>query len=282
MSTLNREEKDKILKTLEVDREFRYALMGLLGYTEILEKLDKHYKMLEKHWREIQKLRRDMKEGFRRHDDILEKHWIELTKLREDMVNGFKRHDEEIAELRREMNKLREDMVNGFKRHDIELTKLREDMVNGFKRHDEMFEKHWNEIQRLREDMNKGFILMNKRLSRVELELGALSEAVYTKNLLDDLMSRFKLNGEEILFKKRNVRIDEEDIDLLIETNKMIYIVEVKVKPKHEDVGRLLAKGDVVKKHYIGKEIKLILTGALIGDKIEEYAKSKGVEVYNY
>jgi len=33
---LSREEKERILRTLEVDREFRYALMGLLGFKEVL------------------------------------------------------------------------------------------------------------------------------------------------------------------------------------------------------------------------------------------------------
>uniref|UniRef100_A0A7J3I789 DUF3782 domain-containing protein n=1 Tax=Ignisphaera aggregans TaxID=334771 RepID=A0A7J3I789_9CREN len=36
---LSIEEKERILKMLEVDREFRYALMGLLGYKEVLERI---------------------------------------------------------------------------------------------------------------------------------------------------------------------------------------------------------------------------------------------------
>jgi len=36
---LTKEEKQKILETLEEDKEFRYALMGLLGFKEILERI---------------------------------------------------------------------------------------------------------------------------------------------------------------------------------------------------------------------------------------------------
>ena len=103
--------KEEFLKLLESDKEFRYAVAGLLGLEEILKRLDRHEE-------ELIKLRKDMNMGFRRHDE-------ELAKLREDMIAGFKRHDEEIA-------KLREDMNAGFRRYDEEITKLRKDMNKGF------------------------------------------------------------------------------------------------------------------------------------------------------
>ena len=34
---LTREEKERFLRALEEDREFRYAVMGLVGYREVLE-----------------------------------------------------------------------------------------------------------------------------------------------------------------------------------------------------------------------------------------------------
>jgi len=36
---LSKEEKERILRSIEVDREFRYTLMGLLGFREILDRL---------------------------------------------------------------------------------------------------------------------------------------------------------------------------------------------------------------------------------------------------
>jgi lipase chaperone LimK len=42
MSTsLSAEEKKRILKALEEDEEFRYAVAGLIGISEILKRLDK-------------------------------------------------------------------------------------------------------------------------------------------------------------------------------------------------------------------------------------------------
>ena len=107
--------KKELLELLEKDVEFRYAVAGYLGLSEIMKRLDKFAE-------ELTKLREDMNAGFKRHDG-------ELTKLREDMNRGFKRHDEELTKLREDLNKLREDMVAGFKRHAEEIAKLREDMI---------------------------------------------------------------------------------------------------------------------------------------------------------
>ena len=37
--SLSAEEKKRIMRALEEDREFRYALAGLLGYKEILDRI---------------------------------------------------------------------------------------------------------------------------------------------------------------------------------------------------------------------------------------------------
>ncbi|MCD6239974.1 DUF3782 domain-containing protein [Candidatus Bathyarchaeota archaeon] len=83
--------KDEFLTLLEKDKEFRYAVAGLLGLEEILRRLDRNEQ-------ELVRLREDMNAGFRRHDE-------EIAKLREDMNAGFKRYDEELARLREDMNR---------------------------------------------------------------------------------------------------------------------------------------------------------------------------------
>jgi len=101
-----KELKSRMLRLLREDEEFRYAVAGLLGLEEILKRLDRHEA-------ELVRLREDM------------------NKLREDMLEGFRRYDGELI-------RLREDMLEGFRRHDIELAKLREDMIRGF----ELVERH--------------------------------------------------------------------------------------------------------------------------------------------
>lgn len=88
--------KEEFLSLLEKDKEFRYAVAGLLGLEEILKRLDRHEEELVKLRKEQIRLRE------------------EQIKMRKDMVAGFKRHDEELAKLREDMNLLREDMNKGF------------------------------------------------------------------------------------------------------------------------------------------------------------------------
>jgi len=103
---LSKEERLRILRTVAEDEEFRHALMGALGYSELLSNLEKIWREIEgikleqaKIWEEIKALRegqnklweevkamrenqeklwqgvRDLKEGQRRLEEGLEKVW---------------------------------------------------------------------------------------------------------------------------------------------------------------------------------------------------------------
>jgi len=56
--------KQRLLKLLKEDEEFRYAVAGLLGLEEILKRLDKHEEQLVKLREDFNKLREDMNRGF--------------------------------------------------------------------------------------------------------------------------------------------------------------------------------------------------------------------------
>lgn len=119
--------KERTIKLLKEDIEFRYTVAGLIGLDEILKRLDKH----DEKFIEILKRLDKHEERFIQIFERLDRHEEELIRLREDMNKGFAKYDEEIR-------KLREDMITGFKRHDEELIKLREDMIKGF----ELIERH--------------------------------------------------------------------------------------------------------------------------------------------
>ncbi len=152
-----------------------------------------------------------------------------------------------------------------------EIRKLRKD-----------FNTMYIEFSKRFEQIERRFEEINKRISRIELELSALTESFYSRALWDDLKEEIESRGERIICKRRNYGINESNINLFIETNKTIYVVEVKVKPKHEDVGVLLAKVDLVRKRYPSKNVVAVLAGALIGKEIEEYAEEKNVKIYVY
>jgi len=71
-AALSKEEKKRFLKALEEDEEFRYAVAGLIGVSEILKRLDRLEANQEKLWLEVKSLRENQ-----------EKLWIEVKGLRE-------------------------------------------------------------------------------------------------------------------------------------------------------------------------------------------------------
>jgi len=79
--------KEEFIDLLEKDREFRYAVAGLIGLREVLERLDKHEEELIRLREDLNRLRED------------------LIRLREDMNKGFELHWAEIQRLRKDMNK---------------------------------------------------------------------------------------------------------------------------------------------------------------------------------
>ncbi len=89
--TLSAEEKKRILKALEEDEEFRYAVAGLIGVSEILKRLDRLEANQEKLWLEVKNLRENQ-----------EKLWLEVKSLRE----GQEKLWVEVKSLRESQEKL--------------------------------------------------------------------------------------------------------------------------------------------------------------------------------
>jgi len=56
---LSAEEKKRFLKSLDEDKEFRYAVAGYLGIAEILKRLDSLEESMVKLWEEVKSLRED-------------------------------------------------------------------------------------------------------------------------------------------------------------------------------------------------------------------------------
>ncbi|MGC8994599.1 MAG: hypothetical protein ACP5J0_04280 [Pyrobaculum sp.] len=144
------------------------------------------------------------------------------------------------------------------------------------------------ELRRLREDFNK-FVKerqvrweeANRRFSRLEEGLGALTEAVYTRYVWEDLGEVIGASGERVVRRVRNADFDGVEVDLLVETEERAYVVEVKAGPRVDDVGALLAKAELAGRR-LGKPTVPVLAGSYIGREAEAYARGKGVLVYVY
>jgi len=80
--------KQRFLKLLKEDEEFRYTVAGYLGLEEILRRLDRHEEQLVKLREDMNKLREDM-------NKLRE----DMNKLREDMIRGFDLIERRISAL---------------------------------------------------------------------------------------------------------------------------------------------------------------------------------------
>jgi len=236
--------KEEILRLLEKDREFRYAVAGLIGLDQILMRLDKHEE-------ELIKLREDM------------------NRLREDMNRGFRRYDSEIA-------KLREDMNRGFRRYDQEIARLREDMIKGFQRYDA-------EIAKLREDMNRGFELIERHISALGARWGLLTEEAFRAGLKGLIEKEFGLKIERwTAYDEEGIVFgypSQVEVDVAVHNEKVI-LIEVKAHVDSPDLYSFKRKAELYEMKTGRKPSRLLVVTPYVEDRAIQAAKSLKIEVY--
>jgi len=98
VETLSKEEKTKILKALETDLEFRYAVMAALGYKEILDRLDRH----EEHIKNIEENIKNILQEIKSLREEQIKIWEEIRSLRKEQISLR----QEVAEISRKIDML--------------------------------------------------------------------------------------------------------------------------------------------------------------------------------
>ncbi len=250
------------MRALEVDREFRYAVMGLLGMKEILDritKLEEGHQRIEERFAQLEERQRKLEERQQRLEERFTKLEEKFTKLEErqqKLEERFAKLEERFAQLEERQQKLEERLIKV----------------------EEVLSKVVNELTRLVREFEE----YRRKQDLMAVALGALAESTYSRFAWEDIRDEVLASGDKVIMRRRNARVNGEDIDLLVVTERRVYVVEVKLRPKHSDVGELIAKADVVSKVYTGKEVIKVLAGALIGKEVEEYALSKGVQVLNY
>jgi len=292
--------KKEFLRLLREDEEFRLAVAGLIGFEELLKRFEKHEEELRRVWEAIEKLRQDLHTFMKEQ----EKRWEENNKRWEENNRRWEENNKKWEmnwRLWEENNKRWEENWRRWEENNKKWEENNRRWEENNKRWEEN-NKRWEEaykrfeaIERKLLEHDKRFEVIEKillehsmrldniekRVSRVELELGALSEVTLTRYLWEDLREELRSRGENVILRRRNLRINGYDIDLFVESDKKIYIVEVKIKPSKKHVNKLLKMAKIVEERF-KKPAILILTGAMIGDDVERYAENKNVKIYRY
>ncbi|MEM0011525.1 MAG: hypothetical protein QXT84_07535, partial [Candidatus Bathyarchaeia archaeon] len=241
--------KKEFLELLEKDIEFRYAVAGYLGLSEILKRLDRLEEGQKKLW-----------EAQNRLWESNNKLWEEVRGLRE----GQNRLWEEIRSLREGQNKLWE-----------EVRSLREGQNKLWEGQNRLWEgqnRLWEEIRSLREDFRN----MKKTLERITIsEEEEASEVV-----------SYRLEKEyDIKVKFQRIYVDDKEINLYAATEDTCIIGEVTTRLGTKLVNELEEKIQQIKKSkpelLKPKMIKLIYTIMATQEAIEK-AKEYGIWVLNW
>jgi len=105
---LTKEERERILKTLEVDMEFRYAVAGLIGLDEILKRLDRHEEELKR-----------FREDFNRAIQLFEKRFEEINKRFEEINRRFEEIDGRFEDVNKRFEEINRRFEEIDKRFDV-------------------------------------------------------------------------------------------------------------------------------------------------------------------
>jgi len=162
MTEVARRLKKEFLDLLEKDLEFRYAVAGFLGFSEILRRLDEHDKKFEEILAETRALREDQHKLWEGQNKLWEnanKLWEEVKSLREDQHRLW----EEVRGLREGQSRLWE-----------EVKALREDQ-----------HKLWEEVRGLREV----YVKLEGRVTGLERAVATLARTVGAT--LNDFVASF-------------------------------------------------------------------------------------------
>jgi len=234
---LSKEEKLKILKSIETDEEFRYSLLGALGFTEILKRLDAFEKNQEMILSEIRKL------------------WEEVKELKESQNKLW----EEVKELKESQNKLWEE-VKELKATQNEILKE--------------IAKLWQAVGDLRKDVNElkeTTKNMQRTLERLTLSVEDEGREVIEYRLEKELGE--KINLDRIFFDNEEIDIYGASNELFVIGEATVRLGIGLIEELERKIEKIKEKRqDLIRK----KMIKLIYVDIATPDSIE-LAKKNGV-----
>jgi len=287
--TLTKEEKLRILKTLEVDIEFRYAIAGYLGIREILEEL------------------RRLREDFNTFVKEQEKRWEENNRRWEEAIKRLEEHSRRLEELTKrveEHSRILEEHSQILEEHGRRLEEL-SGRVGGLEKRVENLEKKVEglseRVEGLERRVDKLEVTVGElkaAVGRLEVAVGELRVAVGSMgrrmgrdlellvlNLYRDSIERFGIDVkriEKVSIRDREGKYLSRDSKIEVDiymSDETVYMMEVKSLADEEDVEWFNTKCDIVAREKGITSYKKLLVTVNVTREALERAKNLGVEV---
>ncbi|MGC9149446.1 MAG: PD-(D/E)XK nuclease family protein [Sulfolobales archaeon] len=247
--------KQKILTLLREDEEFRYAVAGLIGLTEILREL-----------RELRRAVHEQGEILRTLQEAVVRHEKTIQSLQEVIL----RHEKIIQSL--------QETIVRHERAILSLQEAVKSLAETVAKQGEAIERQGRAIESLQEsvrDLSRTVAAIGRRYGVVTEE--AFREAI--KYLIEDLLKTYKvtrwtyLDSEGVVHGAPSII----EIDVLIRDYEHI-LVEYKAYADRGDVAELHRIGILYEK-ILKIKPRLLIVAASISRRAYELAKNLGIEV---
>ena len=252
---LSKEEKERILRTLERDREFRYAMMGLLGFSELLER----FARLEERFARLEERQQKLEERQQR-----------LEERQQRLEERFARLEERFARLEERQQKLEE----RFAELEEKFARIEERQMRLEERQQKLEERFARVEEELR-DLRRVVAVIGHRF-------GVISESSFRQAMryvVEEALGAGKV--EKVVIR------DEEgivyghpsivEVDVLVKDRKHI-LIEVKSRVSRSDVAEIYRIGELYRR-VKGVRPELVIVGGLIDPDAYSLAAKLGVEI---
>ena len=243
--------KKMLLGLLEEDQEFRYTVMGLLGFREILDRitaLEERFARLEERFANLEERQQRLEERFAR----IEEKFAELEERQQRLEERFARLEEKFAKLEERQQRLEERQ----------------------QRLEERFLRIEEELRETRRVLNT-----------IAHRFGVLTETGFREAMKYVLTDVFGVAEVERLIIRDDEGIvygypSEVDIDIVVRDREHV-IVEVKSRVDAGDVAILARKALLYEKKK-GVKPRAVILGGYVSTKAYEAGARLGVEVKPY
>ena len=238
--------KKKILNLLREDEEFRYAVAGLIGFDEILKRLDRHEEELKK-----------LREDFNKFIELEEKRWEENNRRWEENSRRWEENNKRWEENAKRWEENDRKWEEAFKRFEVIEKKLME--------HDRRFDA------------------IERRLSAIGARWGIESEEAFReamRGVLEEILGVAKV-GKWMYFDKEGEVLGYPswiEIDIAIK-DQMHILVEIKASASDDTISKLWRIGKLYER-ITEVRPRLILVTPFIDEKGLKAAKELGIEIY--